>query len=165
MLSPEKSELICLHDAVGCFRDNVLPQGARSKLHDFVLTCIEKPTTCDVCFKLLRLADYSPRTSSWWYMCVISSCWLRLGYIVKGQLHHRGSNLGSTELVQLLEWVQLRVQRIWVAPLIYERVLLNLSLTRDLCRLFIWRTKGKYLASFGMNLLRMWKSPPHSCLP
>jgi len=35
-------------------RDNVLPPGARSKLHEFLLTSIEKPTTCDVCFRLLR---------------------------------------------------------------------------------------------------------------
>ena len=40
--------------AVVLYRDNVSPEGARSALHEFVLTRIDKPTTCDVCFKLLR---------------------------------------------------------------------------------------------------------------
>jgi len=47
-------------------RDNVSPQGAQSALHDFVLTCIEKPTSCDVCFKLLRSAV------NYWYLDVIT---------------------------------------------------------------------------------------------
>jgi len=54
--------------------------------------------------------------------------------INQGRLHHCSSNLGSTEHVQLLERILFRVQRIWAALRIYERVLLNLSLTRDLCR-------------------------------
>jgi len=49
------------------------------------------------------------------------------------RLHRSGSNLGSTELVRLLERVQFPVQRVWVTPRFNERVLLNLSLTRDLC--------------------------------
>jgi len=68
-------------------------------------------------------------------------CWERFLHlwfnrlINQGRLHHRSSNLGSTEHVELLERILFRVQRTWVALRIYERVLLNLSLTRDLCRL------------------------------
>jgi len=51
---------------------------------------------------------------------------------IKGRLHLQSLHLWSTELVQLREWVQFRVQWIWFASRIYERVLLNLSLTHDL---------------------------------
>jgi len=54
--------------------------------------------------------------------------------LIKGRLHHRSLNLGSTERVQRLELVQFRVQAICVAQLISELVLLNASLNRDLCR-------------------------------
>ena len=36
------------------FRDNTQPQGAKQGNHDFVMFSFDKPTTCDVCGKLLR---------------------------------------------------------------------------------------------------------------
>jgi len=51
---------------------------------------------------------------------------------IKGRLHHRSLNSGSTERVQRLELVQFRVQVICVAQRISELVLLNPSLNRDL---------------------------------
>jgi len=53
-------------------------------------------------------------------------------YDSKGRLHHQSLNLAATELVQLLERVLFRVQRVWVAPQIYEEF--YPSLTGDLCR-------------------------------
>jgi len=68
----------------------------------------------------------------------------------EGRLHYQCLNFESTELAQLLEWVQFRVQRIWLAPRIYKRVQLNLNLNRELCR------SPNFMNSYWLNEHVCW---------
>jgi len=97
-----------------------------------------------------RLRSYSPFIIL--KVSIESLLTLRLSKRIKGRLHNHSLNLGSTELVQLQKRVQFWVQRIWIAPRIYERVLLNCSLTRNL---YTPCPKKRPTLSFSVTLTRL----------